>query len=167
MRKLFLLLVLLTWGLTSKAGTLELVEGNVDCLQNIENLMIALDCSKATYLEKRDFKDFLKIARRIKNWEEESIDYFCECFNDKTKRVIAVHENNKDQYKLVVIVKNVERSGRITADIKIIDTKTGTTKAVFFLKGSDGDDDDEITLRDPMKDAGKTIGKYLRKTING
>ncbi len=151
--------------LASKAGDLFLVKGNTDCLKNVENLMVELDCSTATYLENRSFSDYLKIAQRAHDWEVKSLDYFFEWFNDETKHLTAVPVNDKDQYKLVIVVRNLQKSGRISAEIKLIDTKTNTTEAVFTLKGSDGDKKDYITLRDPMKDAGETIGKYLKKNV--
>lgn len=164
MKKL-LFLILLTFSLLCNAGKLTLVEGNTDCLKNAEILMVVLDCSKATYMGDKDLNDFLKKARRRKDWVEKSVDYFCEWFNDKTKRIMAVPLNKEDQFKLDIVVKDVQRSGKITAEIKLIDTKSGKTEAVFDFYSSDGDNNDEITLRDPMKDAGDTIGKYLRKTV--
>ena len=125
--------------LASKAGDLFLVKGNTDCLKNVENLMVELDCSTATYLENRSFSDYLKIAQRAHDWEVKSLDYFFEWFNDETKHLTAVPVNDKDQYKLVIVVRNLQKSGRISAEIKLIDTKTNTTEAVFSLIGSDGD----------------------------
>ena len=66
----------------------------------------------------KDLNDFLKKARRRKDWVEKSVDYFCEWFNDKTKRIMAVPLNKEDQFKLDIVVKDVQRSGKITAEIK-------------------------------------------------
>ena len=165
MKQLSVFVFMLAFCLTGNAGNLMLVKGGVDCLKNADKVMIELDCSKATYLGDNSFSDFLNLARRAKDWEERSLDYFFEWFNDETKKITAVPVNNSDQFKLVIVVKDVQKSGRITAEIKLIDTKANTTEALFFLKGSDGDNNDIITLRDPMKDAGETIGKYLRKNI--
>ena len=164
MKKL-LFLILLAFGMSCNAGNLELVKGNTDCLKNAEVLMIALDCFKATYMGEKDLDVFLKKARRRKDWVEKSVDYFCEWFNDKTKRLVAEPLNKDGQFKSDIIVKDVQRSGRITAEIRLIDTNTGNSEAVFLFKSSDGDNNDEITLRDPMKDAGETMGKYLRKVV--
>lgn len=165
MKQLSVFVFMLALCLTGNAGNLMLVKGGVDCLKNADKLMIELDCSKATYLGDNSFSDFLNLARRAMDWEERSLDYFFEWFNDETKKITAVPMNNNNQFKLLIVVKDVQKSGRITADIKLIDTKTDKTEAIFFLKGSDGDNDDEITLRDPMKDAGETMGKYLKKNV--
>ena len=165
MKHLVAIVLLFNSCLMSHAGKLELIEGNLECLDNVENLMVELDCSKATYLGIKDFSEFLKLARRANNWEEKSLEYFYEWFNDETKLLNAVPVNNEDQYKLVIIVKDVQKSGRITAEVKLIDTKTNRPEAVFFLKGADGDAKDYYPMRDPMKDAGETIGKYLRKFV--
>ena len=165
MKQFVTFVFLFVFCLAGKAGKLLLVEGNADCLKNVDKLMVELDCSTATYLKTRNFSDYLKLARRVHNWEERSLDYFFEWFNDEAKQLVAVPVNNTDQYKLVIVVKDVQKSGRITADIKLIDTKTNKTEAVFSLEGTDGDKNDNITLRDPMKDAGETIGKYLKKNV--
>lgn len=165
MKQLSAFLLMLAFCLTGNAGEILLVKGSVDCLKDADKLMIEMDCSQATYLGENSFNVFLNQARRVKDWKERSLDYFFEWFNDETKKITAVPMNNNNQFKLLIVVKDVQKSGRITADIKLIDTKTDKTEAIFFLKGSDGDNDDEITLRDPMKDAGETMGKYLKKNV--
>lgn len=122
MKQFVTFVFLFVFCLAGKAGKLLLVEGNADCLKNVDKLMVELDCSTATYLKTRNFSDYLKLARRVHNWEERSLDYFFEWFNDETKQLVAVPVNNTDQYKLVIVVKDVQKSGRITADIKLIDT---------------------------------------------
>ena len=165
MKHLVVLSLFLTSSVISHAGKLELVKGSVECLNDAENIMVELDCSKTTYLGDKEFQEFLKLARRDKNWEEESLKYFYEWFNDETRRLTAVPVNNNDQFKLIITVKDVQKSGRITADIKLLDTKTNKTEAIFFLSGSDGDANDKIPMRDPMKDAGETLGKYMKKNV--
>ncbi len=94
------------------------------------------------------------------------MEYFCEWFNDELTSLTACVENNNAKYEIVVKIKEVYKDGNIKTMILLKERKTNKQIEMFDFKSSDGDAKDEIALRDPMKDTGKTVGKTIKKLLN-
>lgn len=165
MKKLIMSIVLLA---TTICANAQKISGSLDCLKGEKFLAVSLDCSKMTYKKTRPFEEFLQKAPRMENWEHESLKYFIELFNEKTcKQGFATVFNtskNKGKYELVIVPSDVNGGGGITAVANLVNTETGSIEATIEFS-TDGDDDDKITLRDPMKEAGEQIGKLISKAI--
>ena len=146
----------------------EVIEGSLSCMKDEKYITIKLDCSKLVYKKNRPFEDFLFKAPRIDDWEQESLKYFCLKFNEETYKLqlSAVLEKSKNSgtYELVIVPLTINSGGYIKGEAYVINRKTKEKIATIVFKG-EGDDDDEITLRDPMKEAGKSIGKIFYKSI--
>lgn len=151
--------------LCSQAADLRLVDGNLDCLKDMKFLTAEFDCSKATWNKKHTWEEYLARARRVDDWEQQSMEYFYEWFNDEIITITARTANDKVRYKAVVQITNVDNGGRITANILLVDIPSGKTMATFIFWSSDGDSEDHITMRDPMKELGECMGKAFRKYL--
>lgn len=153
---------------TTICANAQKISGSLDCLKGEKFLAVSLDCSKMTYKKTRPFEEFLQKAPRMENWEHESLKYFIELFNEKTcKQGFATVFNtskNKGKYELVIVPSDINGGGGITAVANLVNTETGSIEATIEFS-TDGDDDDKITLRDPMKEAGEQIGKLISKAI--
>ena len=115
----------------------EVIEGSLSCMKGEKYITIKLDCSKLVYKKDRPFQVFLDKAARIDDWEQESLKYFCLKFNEETyKAHLSAVVNSETKEKIATIGFKAE-----------------------------GDDNDAITLRDPMKEAGESIGKIIYKSI--
>ena len=149
------------------AGHLELKEGSLDSIKGQTYVSVEVDYAKAVYKEKGGLKfdDFLRKHRRMPNWEQKCLDYFCEWFNDETMKTTACVGCKDAKYAIVVVVKEISSGGKITGNIVIKQIATGKQMALLTFKGSDGDVEDMIPLRDPMKDAGESLGKFLNKNL--
>lgn len=158
MKKLIMSIVLLA---TTICANAQKISGSLDCLKGEKFLAVSLDCSKMTYKKTRPFEEFLQKAPRMENWEHESLKYFIELFNEKTcKQGFATVFNtskNKGKYELIIVPSDINGGGGITAVANLVNTETGSIEATIEFS-TDGDDDDKITLRDPMKEAGEQIG---------
>lgn len=150
------------------AHAAKLSSGSLECLKGEKFLAVSLDCSKTTYKKTRSFEDFLKKAPRIENWEHESLKYFIERFNEKTYKqdfvTVLGTSKNKGKYELVIVPTDINGGGGITAIANLVNVENGNIEATINFS-TDGDDDDKITLRDPMKEAGEQIGKLISKVI--
>lgn len=164
MKKLFILMALMV-SLCSQAADLRLVDGNLDWLKDMKFLTAEFDCSKATWNKKHTWEEYVARARRVDDWERQSMEYFYEWFNDEIITITARTANDKVRHKAVVQITNVDNGGRITANILLVDIPSGETLATFLFSSSDGDSDDHITMRDPMKDLGECLGKAFRKYL--
>jgi len=139
------------------ASGAKLVEGSLDCIKGEKFIAVSLDCSKLVYKKNRPFQDFLDKAPRMDNWEEESLKYFFEKFNEETFKYhfssVPVTSKNKGKFEMV-----------ITPHAYIFNKETNEKVATIEFK-TDGDDNDEITLRDPMKEAGEDLGSLFKKFL--
>ena len=184
MKKLFYLSLFLFISITSKAGKISVINDSISYLRNQNAISVSMDYSEAIFNPKKvkkdengqelsspivkgdNFNTYLKICRRVTNWERESLEYFCEWFNDELTSLTACVENNNAKYEIVVKIKEVYKDGNIKAMILLKERKTNKLIEMFDFKSSDGDAKDEIALRDPMKDTGKTVGKTIKKLLN-
>ena len=107
-------------------------------------------------------------AARIDDWEQESLKYFCLKFNEETYKahLSAVLENSKNSgtYELVIVPLTINGGGSIKGEAYVVNSETKEKIATIGFK-AEGDDNDAITLRDPMKEAGESIGKIIYKSI--
>lgn len=167
LRKLFTSAIIVTYSLSALAGRLTLTDGSINDVKGSEYISVVLDCSQTVYKGKKadSFSGFMKLHRRLPKWEAKSIEYFCEWFNDETAKITACPDSTNSQYEIVVVVNEIYDNGRINADIIIRTRETKKKIASFSLKGGDGDAEDMILLRDPMKDAGECLGKYFNKNL--
>ncbi len=146
----------------------EVTEGSLSCMKGEKYITIKLDCSKLVYKKGRPFQDFLDKAPRLEDWEQESLRYFCLKFNEETYKVhlSAVLEKSKNSgtYELVIVPLTINGGGSIKGEAYVVNKETKEKIATIEFKG-EGDDDGEITLRDPLKEAGKAIGKIFYKSM--
>ena len=105
----------------------------------------------------------------MENWEEESLKYFFKKFNEETFKshfsAVPVTSRNKGKYEMVITPLKINGGGDIKAHAYIFNKETNEKVATIEFK-TDGDDNDEITLRDPMKEAGEDLVLYLRNYLN-
>ena len=146
----------------------EVIEGSLSCMKGEKYITIKLDCSKLVYKKDRPFQVFLDKAARIDDWEQESLKYFCLKFNEETYKahLSAVLENSKNSgtYELVIVPLTINGGGSIKGEAYVVNSETKVKIATIGFK-AEGDDNDAITLRDPMKEAGESIGKIIYKSI--
>lgn len=165
--KQFLLIICLLFACIHSFAA-KVTSGSLDGIKGEKYLAVSLDCSKMTYKKTRSFEEFLKKAPRVENWEKESLKYFIEKFNEKTykKDFVSVFSSskNKGKYELQIVPKDINGGGGITAVANLVNLESGEVEATIDFS-TDGDDDDKITLRDPMKEAGEQIGKLFLKFI--
>ena len=141
----------------------KVTSGSLNCLKGENYLAVSLDCSKAKYKKTRPLEEFLWKAPRIENWEQESLKCFIEVFNENTYQPKAFNRSeNKGRFELIIIPLNINGSGGINAIANLVNIKTGNIEATIDFS-AEGDDDDTIALRDPMKEAGEQIGKLISK----
>ena len=164
MRKFFLFIAFLV-SVVNASGA-KLVEGSLDCIKGEKNIAVSLDCSKLVYKKNRPFQEFLDKASRMENWEEESLKYFFKKFNEETSKshfsAVPVTSRNKGKYEMVISPLKINGGGDIKAHAYIFNKETNEKVATIEFK-TDGDDNDEITLRDPMKEAGEDLGSLFKK----
>lgn len=165
MRKTIMTLLLCLCCMASMAADLKMVSGSMECLRNEKYLTAEIDCSETVWGKDRPFDAYLAKTRRDRGWEEKSMKYFYEWFNDEVTTIEASKETKDVNYKVVVKVKHVDNGGKIIADVLLVNISTGETVATFYFKGSDGDSKDHITFRDPMKEVGECFGKAVYKFI--
>ena len=150
------------------ANGAKLVEGSLDCFKGEKNIAVSLDCSKLVYKKNRPFQDFLDKAPRMENWEEESLKYFFKKFNEETFKYhfssVPVTSKNKGKFEMVITPLEINGGGGIKAHAYIFNKETNEKVATIEFK-TDGDDNDEITLRDPMKEAGEDLGSLFKKFL--
>lgn len=146
----------------------KVVEGSLSCMKGERYITIKLDCSILVYKKDRPFQEFLDKAPRNDDWEQESIKYFCQKFNQKTYKAYlkAVPEDyeNSGTYELVIVPITINNGGSIIGEAYLINRETKKKRATISFK-AEGDDNDEITLRDPLKEAGESIGKIFYKNM--
>ena len=158
---------------SNSMSAVNLINGSLDALKNEHKIAISLDCSKCVYRTNNKnlpLEYFLAMSQRSEDWEVRSLNYFVENFNEETLKegLIAVVSNNLQecQYELIILPKYVFRDGSIEALIHIIDHNNNSTIAKLAFK-ADGDEDDKITFRDPLRDAGEEVGKLFGKVLRG
>ena len=146
----------------------EVIDGSLSCMKGEKYITVKLDCSKLVYKKDRPFQDFLDKAPRIEDWEQESLKYFCLKFNEQTYKahLSAVLEKSKNSgtYELIIVPLTINGGGSIKGEAFVVNRETKEKIASIWFK-AEGDDNDEITLRDPMKEAGQDIGKMIYKSI--
>lgn len=146
----------------------KVTEGSLSCMIGEEYITIKLDCSSLVYKKDRPLQEFLDKAPRVENWEQESLKYFCKPFNEQTFKghLSAVLETSKNRgtYDLVIFPLTISGRGSIKGEAYVVNRETNVIMATISFE-AEGDDDDEITLRDPMKEAGLDIGKLIYKSI--
>jgi hypothetical protein len=65
---------------------------------------------------------------------------------------------------MVITPREINGGGGIKAHAFIFNKETNEKVATIEFK-TDGDDNDEITLRDPMKEAGEDLGSLFKKFL--
>ena len=167
MRK-FIVFILLLFVCLAGHATVRIYSSSWSRLVGHKTLSVQLSLDKIKYKKTRPFKEFLYKAKRAENWEAQSLDYFIFEFNERTLRLdfeIIPADKQQTEYKLVLIPDNVTGGGKISGNAVLLDTRNNEKLFSFTFESLDGDDDDEITLRDAMKDLGKDFGKLFYKFL--
>lgn len=165
------IIVIIFLSLICLAGhaTVKVYSYSWESLVGQQTMSVQLSLDKIKYKKIRPFKEFLYKARRANDWEAQSLDYFISEFNESTLKVdlelVAANDKNKTKYMLVLVPYNVTGGGQISGNAFVTDTETNETLFSFTFASSDGDDDDEITLRDALKDLGEDFGKLFYKFL--
>lgn len=166
MKKLLLLVVLLLVVTISNAA--RLISGSLNPLKGEKYILVTLDCSKLMYKKNRPFDDFLAKAPRSEDWELESVKSFPSSFNEETCKVklSAISESSKykDQakYEIKIVPFNIDGGGDLDSQVIIVNISTRENVATLEFH-AEGDDD--ITLRDPLKESGEDLGKLFRNAL--
>ena len=166
MKKFLLLTFVLVCSLTCFASA-KIKEGTLACLSGEKTISVCLDLTDTKYKKKRPLDEFLLKKRRVKDWKKQSLDYFVTTFNQRsvTYGFKVVADSQEDKYILVIAPKNVKGDGSLEGEAYLIEKGSSEKKVVFEFSSDDGDDDDEITFRDPLKELGETFAKIFVKGI--
>lgn len=171
MFRLILFLFVAFYSVNSMA--VELISGSLDSLKNEYKIAISLDCSKCVFRTNDrniPFEYFLAKAPRIENWETKSMEYFVDNFNEKTFNEglmgIIKETTLNIRYELIIIPEQIFPNGNIKGIALIKNIVNDETIAELHFS-AEGDDDDKVTLRDPMKELGNDIGNLFRKVLKG
>jgi hypothetical protein len=91
---------------------------------------------------------------------------FAVAFVSVLAHLSAVLDNSKNSgtYELVIVPLTINGGGSIKGEAYVVNSETKEKIATIGFK-AEGDDNDAITLRDPMKEAGESIGKIIYKSI--
>lgn len=183
MKKLHFMFMLMCLSITCNAGKITVINDQISCLKGQDTIDVSMDYSNAIFIPKKvkqkdngkevsspitkgqDFRDYMKMYRRSINWERESLEYFCEWFNDEIISLTACAGKKDAEYEIVVKIQEIYKNGTIKALILLKNKKTNKSIEMFYFVSSDGDANDKIALRDPMKDAGKNVGKTIKKLL--
>ncbi len=169
MKRMLLFVVSLFVSIATFAS-IKLTSGDVKtAISECKNINVSLDLSNVKYKKTLPFADFLAKAERAADWEEQSLRCFTQEMNKRTFRFgCESHlesENVNTKYTLVIVPSNVTGKGEIEGEALLKDSTNGNVVATFSVASGDGDDDDEITLRDALRDLGESFGKYFGKLL--
>ncbi len=169
MKKILLVVVMFFLSVGTFAS-IKLTSGDVKpVVKACKEINISLDLSNVKYKKTLPFADFLAKATRADDWEESSLRCFMQEMNKKTFRYgfesHLASENVAAKYILVIVPANVKGNGEIEGEALLKEVSTGQVVAKFDVASDDGDDDDDITLRDALRDLGETFGKYFCKLL--
>lgn len=137
--------------------------GSLSCLKGENEVGVSFDFSKVVYRYDRTLKEFLAIDRRAKDWEEQSLEYFALSFNKTCKLNAKVSDTAK--YVLLIVPSNIRGNGSLKGDVLLKNMNTNAVEATLSFSTNDGDDDDEVTFRDPMRELGESVGKIFAKQL--
>ncbi len=86
----------------------KVTSGNTNCLKNSEVATVEFDFSATTWHEKEDFKTWCKddYEKRVEAMKSS----FEKTFNEKTKGLRIDNNASDAKYKIVVVVKNLDRT---------------------------------------------------------
>lgn len=166
MKKYLLLTFALVCSLACFASA-KVKEGSLACLSGEKTISVCLDLTDTKYKKKRPLDEFLLKERRVDDWEKQSLDYFVTTFNQRSVRYgfKVAADSQEEKYILVLASKNVNGNGSLEGEAYLKEKGSSETKAVIEFSSDDGDDDDEITFRDPLKELGETFAKIFVKEI--
>lgn len=162
---LFLLLIIAI----SASANVKLTSADWRKLVGQEKVAVVLVLDELKYKKTHPFKEFLHKENRVKNWQSESLAYFISNFNKKLAALgmEAFEGSGKDdtKYSIKIVPKNVTSGGKLSGIVGVCDNVTNECIVSFSFDTNDGDDDDEITFRDPMRELGEDIGKIFVKGL--
>lgn len=169
MKKILMIAVMFFMSISTFAS-IKLTSGDVkSVVSDCKEINVSLDLSNTKYKKTLPFGDFLSKATRANNWEEESLRCFIQEMNKKTFRHgFESHlesENVSAKYVLVIAPTNVTKKGEVEGEALLKEVSTGQIVAKFNVVSGDGDDDDDIALRDALRDLGETFGKFFCKYL--
>lgn len=168
MRRL-LIFIILSFLFLSGQASVKVVSFQWNILAGQKTMSVELSLNDIKYKNGRPFKEFLYKARRASDWQSKSMEYFISEFNEYSIRVgLELNAAEKDtcsQYRLVLVPEHVSGGGKISGHANLIDRSSDTVVGNFEFESEDGDDDDEITLRDSLRDLGERFGKMFFKYL--
>lgn len=132
---------------------------------------IAVEFSTDSLKYKRDhpLAEFLYKAKRADDWKAQSLQHFLNNFNMRLAvwgvEAYSAESGEKSAYVLRLMPHNVSSGGKLEGEGMVVDVATNDVIISFSFASSDGDDDDEITFRDPMRELGDTVGKTFSNKI--
>lgn len=77
---------------------------------------------------------------------------------------ILTTSKNTSKYELVIVPFKINGGGSIEGEAYLIESATQKKLATIEID-AEGDDNDEIALRDPLKECGTDIGKMVYKAL--
>ena len=168
MKKIVLMFVFLVVSSLFCMAQVDVKTGSLSVLDGEKLIGVSLDLTTTVYKKDEPLKAFLIIDNRAKDWEKLSLDCFLSSFNKIAARVglEAASDSTVGKYKLVIAPTNVRRNGSLkgVAYLKEVGSDA-QSKVIMEFSTNDGDDDDEITFRDPLRELGENMAKLFVKQI--
>lgn len=134
----------------------------------LKRIAVEFSTDSLKYKHKRPFAEFLYKAKRVKDWKAQSLGYFIGNFNERLAvfgiEAYDADGDEKSSYVLRLVPQNVTSGGKLEGYATVVESLTGNMVVGLYFSTSDGDDDDEITFRDPLKELGDCVGKAF---VNG
>lgn len=154
-------LVALLFSITTFA--VKVTYGSLECLKNEQSIAVSLDLTNTTYMTKYSVESFLGKYPRVNDWKERSIQYFIKEFNKNAYNIgLYVVADNETEYEMQIVPSDIKADGRfVKVTVNIVKKETKETMASLLLNSSDGDNDDEITFRDTMRNLGELLGRFF------
>lgn len=145
------------------------VDLNYDLFVGENKIGVVLNTDDLKYKKKYPFEKFLYKAERVSKWKEESLKCFITKFNEQvcTSGLDAYDATCRmdSKYVISIVLQNVDSDGKVKGILIVTNTTANDIVASMPFKSHDGDDDDEVTFRDPMREIGESFGKKFQKGV--
>lgn len=168
MKKMTLMLTLLLVGCLVCVAQVKVKTGSLSVLDGEKQIGVSLDLTTTVYKKDEPLDAFLIIDNRAKDWEKLSLDCFVASFNKIAARVglKSVSDSTAGKYNLVIAPTNVRHNGSLKGIAYLKEVGSADQpKIIMDFSTDDGDDDDEITFRDPLRELGESMAKLFVKQI--
>lgn len=169
MKRVLVSLILLCVMVISTFATVKVNFADWSKLVGQKKIAVVLNLDSLKYKKTRPFNEFLYKEKRVKDWQAESLAYFVSNFNERMAALgVETYdgtEKNEFNYIIRIVPLNVSSGGKLSGYAGLYDSNTNEMIVSFSFDTNDGDDDDEITFRDPLRELGEDFGKLFVKGL--